>query len=401
MNARPRLLVCAAGLLACGGALAQSTDRPWYVGLTQDFTHQSNVLGTSTGEISDTISTTSLRGGVNQTFGRQRLYADVSLSHARYADLSGRDHSGYTFGAGLDWATVERLSGSLTLNSQRRQTDFSVGGIVPVTVSNIERSDEVGFRARLGVVTRLSFEAGFGHRRVTFSAPEYADREYRQDNANAGVVYRPSDILSLSAGVSGAKTRFATAAAGQPAADRSRRQDVYASADWSPTGASTIAARLAVGKQEYDLGTAADFDGVTGSLIWNWRPGARLALATTLSRDIGQDSGFRRVEEGSPVTATDFARISNRIGVTARYELTAKINLTAGLGYSRRNLVDGFTGASGRDETNDFSVGARWAATRTLSFGCDASHESRRASGAGSSDLDNNRFGCFGSVTLD
>lgn len=401
MTARFNPLALAVSMLACSGALAQEADRPWYVGLTQDFTYQSNVLGTSSSEVSDIISTTTLRGGLNQPFGRQRLYANASLSRLRYNDLSSRNHNGYMVGAGLDWSTIERLSGSLTLNSQRQQTDFTVGGIVPVTSSNIERSDELAFRARLGVVTTLAFELGLGHRRVDFSAPEYADREYRQDNGSLGVVYRSSDILSLSAGVSGAKTRYAAPATGQTSADRNQRQDVYVAANWVPTGASTVAARLAVGKQEYDLGTAADFDGVTGSLVWNWRPGARLALATTLSRDVGQDSGFQRLVDGTAVSATDFARVSNRLGVTARYELTAKINLTAGLGHTRRDLVNAFSGASGRDETTDASLGARWAATRTLAFGCDAGLERRRASGAGSSNLDNDRFGCFGSLTLD
>ena len=70
-------LVAGACAWFAGAALAQSADRPWYIGLGQDFTHQSNVLSSATGEISDTISTTTLRGGVNVPFGRQRAYANV------------------------------------------------------------------------------------------------------------------------------------------------------------------------------------------------------------------------------------------------------------------------------------------------------------------------------------
>jgi len=395
------LTTLAACLAMHGSASAQTTDRPWYVGITQDFTHDSNILGTTTGEISDTVSTTSLRGGVNVPFGRQRFYGNASLSHQRYSELKERDNDGYAVGLGLDWSTIERLSGALTLNSQRRQADFNVGGIVPVTISNIERSDEVALRARLGADTMFAFEGGVGHRRVEFSAPEYASQEYKQDNANLGVVYRPSAIISLSAGVAAAETKYLAAAAGQTAPDRNKRRDLYVGANWVPTGASTINARLAYGKQEYDLATAANFKGVTGSLSWNWRPSGLLALVTTLSRDSGRESGFLRSQEGTIVSGTDLAQVTNRFGLTADYELTGKIMVTGALSYARRNLVDGFSGASGRDNTTVATIGARWAATRVLSIGCSVGRESRSASGTGSTDLDNDRYGCFGSLTFD
>lgn len=388
-------------LTAFASASAQTLERPWYLGLTQDFTHQSNILQLPTGEISDTISTTTLRGGVNANLGRQRLYANAALNHQRYSDLSERNNDGYVVGLGLDWQTIERLSGSLKFDSQRRQADFNVGGIVPVSVSNIERSDDLTFRARVGVVTMFSFDAGLGHRRVSFSAPEFAPQEYKQDSADVGIVYRPSGILSLSTGVSGADTRYLAASVGQTSPDRNKRRDVFVGANWVPTGASTVNARLAYGKQDYDLATAADFKGVTGALSWNWRPSGRLALVTALSRDSGRESGFLRSQEGSIVSATDLAQVTNRLGVSADYEVTGKIGLSAGLSYARRTFVDGFSGASGRDNVTGLTIGARWAVTRSIALGCNAARDSRSASGVGSTDYDNDRFGCFGSVTLD
>jgi hypothetical protein len=396
MHLRPTLFATATGLLLSGAALAQSGDRPWLVGLTQDFTHESNTLGSATGsETSDTISTTTLRGGLNLPFGRQRAYANAALNHQRYNKLDARDNNGYSLDAGLDWSTIERLSGSFVINANRQQADFNVGGIVPVSLSNIERSEDFNARVRLGVVTVLSFDAGFGHRRVSFTAPEFASREYKQDSGSLGVSYRPSGILTLGAGVSGQRTRFVVAAPGQTSPDRSDRQDVYVTANWVPTGASTVNARVNVGKTEYELATGADFEGVTGSLSWAWRPTGLLSLTTTLSRDTGQESGFLRLVEGSTVSATDFSQVTNALTVQAGYELTGKISLNAGAGYARRYL------AGGDDNTTTVSLGARWAATRTLAFGCNASRDSRSASGASSTDYDNDRFGCFGQLTLD
>lgn len=403
MNARYTPLAAVVGLLMHGAALGQaaSADRPWYVGATQDFTHESNVLGTATGEISDTISTTMLRAGLNQPFGRQRLRADATLSHQRYKDLTERDNSGYTVGLLLDWSTIERLAGNLSLASQRRQADVNVGGITPA-ISNIERSDELGFRARLGADSMLAFEAGLGHRRVEFSATEYAAREYKQDSGNVGIVYRPGGLLTLSAGVSGADTRYLAPEAGQTESDRNKRRDVYLSANWVPTGASTVDARIAYGTSEYDLATSTDFEGLTGTLRWIWRPSGRLTLTTALSRDSGQEAGYiRTAADDSTTSATDFSRVTNRVGVSAAYQLTGKIDLVAELSYARRGLVDRVTGVTGRDNTSMAALGARWAVTRTIALGCNVSRESRAASGVGSTDFDNDRFGCFGSVTID
>ena len=404
MTFRPTLAAFAAfaaGLVVSGAGWAQATDRPWNVGVVQDFTHNSNVYNTSTNSAGDTVSTTTLRGGLNLRFGRQRAYANASALHQRYSDANARSHNGYTLGTGLDWSTVERLSGSFTLDANRRLTDFNVGGIVPVTLANIEQTKDFNARVRLGVVTLLAFEAGVGQRQVSFSAPEFASREYKQDNGSLGVTYRPSAILTLGTGLSVQRTRFLAAAPGQSAPDRSDRQDAYLSANWVPTGASTVNARVNFGKTEYERATAADFSGITGSLSWAWRPTGRLGLTTLLSRDTGQESGFLRLVEGAAVSATDFSQVSNALSLQASYALTGKIGLTAGLTYTRRTLVDGFTGVAGSDISKLASLGAIWAATRTMSLGCSAGYDSRSATGIGSDSFSNKRFGCFGQFMLD
>ena len=403
MHIRLNLLAAATGLALSTAASAQSADRPWYVGLTQDFTRESNPLGLPPGssERSDTLSTTTLRGGLNQPFGRQRAYANAVLNYERYNDFSERDNKNYAIGAGLDWSTAERLSGNVTINANQQQSDFIVGGVIPVSVSNIERSEDLNARVRLGVVTAMGFDASLGTRQVSFSQPEYASREYKQDTATLGISYRTSGILSLGAGFRGERTRYRSAAPGQTEPDQSDRQDFYVVADWVPTGASTVNARLFFGKIEYKLATAADFDGMAGSLVWAWQPTGQLNLRTTLSRDSGLDSGYLRLDESGTVSATDFSQLTNALTIRADYLVTGKVTLTGGFGYEKRDFVNGFTGATGNDDTRRVSLGARWAATRTLAFGCNASRESRSASGFGSSPYDNDRFGCFGQIALD
>jgi Putative beta-barrel porin 2 len=389
-QARRTALALAAGLTLQAAAVAQSADRPWYV------------LTSPTNEIDDFISTTTLRGGINQTFGRQRLFANAALNHQRFQELKDRNNNGYNFDAGVDWSTVERLSGTVRLYSTRRQTDFNVGGIVPISLSNLERADDLEFRARLGVVTKLGFEAGVGQRRLRYSAFEFAPRQYDQNYGSLGISYRPSGILGLSAGVGGAKTKYKAPEIGQSVPDRARRSDVFVAANWVPTGASTVDARLAYTKQEFDRATSADFGGMTGNLRWTWKPSGRLSLTTVLLRDLSQDAGFLRLDPSNNLqSGADFAQTTNELSVLGRYELTGKIIATGGVAYAKRKLVEGFTGAVGRDNTTTLSAGLAWAATRTITAGCGTSYETRSGSGTGTADFDATRVNCYASVTID
>jgi hypothetical protein len=398
-----RCALLAAPLALAGvQAQAQAGSSPYYLSAMQDFSHQSNVNSQPAGaEVSDTISTTTLRGGVNALFGRQRAYANAAVNHQRYGDLTTLDNTGYNVTAGLDWATVERLSGTLSLGSDRRQAALN-SGIATASLRNTQRADEATAKVRLGGDSILGFDASLAHRRVTFSAPEFATRQYRQDSGSAGVTYRVGGSLTLGAGLSTQKTDYRVAVPPQIIPDASKGNDVYFTANWVPSGASTVAARLNIGKTEYEQATAANFDGATGSLSWNWRPTGRFALTTMLSRDTGQDLGFQRAPDGtSPNRATDFSQVTDALSLNATYELTGKIVLTGGLTTSHRKLVDAANAGTGSDTTNSATIGARWAATRVFSLGCNAGRESRSASGTGTNSYDNDRVGCFVQATID
>jgi Putative beta-barrel porin 2 len=396
------LATCLAAHLPLAAQQAENTNRPWNVGLSQDITHYSNALsGPSGSEVGDTIWTTTLSGGVSVPFGRQRAFANGSLSHSRYSKLDGLDGQGYNLAAGVDWSTVGNLSGNLVANAGRRQADFNTG-VSTVSLKNNESYEELRARALLGGVGLLGIEGTLGYRRVDFSAPEFDSREYVQNSASAGVVYRPSSALALGTGLSVQYSDYDVPAFGQSKPDTNSRRELYVTADWTVTGASKVGTRLNFGKTDYERPNADDFSGVTGSAFWEWRPTGRTALTTTLSRDTGQESGFQSLVNGgrTRLTATDFSRVTNIFSLSANYELTGKIVLTGALSYARRSLVDSISGRAGNDNTTVTSLGANWAATRIINVGCKVGHETRSASGFGSFDYSGNTFGCLGSVTL-
>jgi hypothetical protein len=394
--------VCVALHLPLAAQQADDAKRPWNVGLSQDVTRFSNAFNAPRGgEASDTTWTTTLNGGVTVPFGRQRAFANGSLSHTRYSNADGLDGQGYNFGVGVDWETVGNLSGNLQANAGRRQADFNTG-VSTASLKNNESFQELNARALWGGVSLLGIEGTLGYRRVNFSAPEFDAREYEQNSASAGVVYRPSSALTLGTGLSVQYSDYDVPAFGQSSPDSSSRRDLYVTGNWNATGASSFSTRLNFGKTDYERANADDFTGVTGNVAWQWRPTGRTALTTTLSRETGQESGFQNLTNGgrTRLTATDFSRVTNIFSLGANYDLTGKIILTGALTHARRSLVDSISGRNGNDSTTVTSLGARWAATRIVSLGCKVGHETRSASGFGSTEYSGNNFGCVGSITL-
>jgi hypothetical protein len=402
----------AAGALCSAQVQAQTaasaSERPWYVGLNQDFTHVSNVLGATRGnEVSDTISTTTLLGGINTRLGRQRLFADAQLNTSKHREVDERDTDGYSLGLGVDWATIERLSGTVRIGAQQRQTEFGGSGVAQVSLSNVEKTQEFDATLRLGGEALLTYEAGIGWRKVDFSAPEFALGEYTQQSGRMGLVYRPSGLLTLRGGLQGTRTDYDVADA------RANDKGVYLGATWVPTGISTVTANLSYGR-ERATAVSEGFRGVTGSLAWAWRPTGRLATNVSLSRAKGREAGFLRTSDSptpdpatpttptapTTISANNFSQVTNRLVLSAGYELTGKISLSASIDASQRNYGSVAT-TGGKDRETGASLGARWAALRTVTVGCDIGYSDRNNTSAANTDAKNERFGCNVGVRLD
>ena len=111
----------AAALVLLASPLAMAETSPYYIGVSQAFGHESNLyrVGGNAGlpagaqSESDTISTTSLVAGIDQTWGRQRLSGSGSLRASRYAKNDQLNNEGY----GLNLGRTRRIVSASTQRS--------------------------------------------------------------------------------------------------------------------------------------------------------------------------------------------------------------------------------------------------------------------------------------------
>ncbi len=413
-----RLLAVAAAVfvLCTAAAHAQNSRNPYYIGASQTLTHDSNLLRVSEGTVvppgysqADTVSSTALLAGFDQPFGRQRAYANAALRSNRYSSNDRFNNQSYSASGGLDWSTIERISGSVTAAANRSLQRYTSEEVGFLNDKNLQTATSLNARASIGMVTQYSLEVNGGWQQVrnSLDVPSVKARDY--DDANAGFVlqWRPSSATALGAGLSGSSgryPRFRTDAAGEYQPDRFQRRNIDLTASLRFSGISSFEGRISSGRTTYDLNSARDFSGVTGSAGWMYQPTGKLQFSAGFSRDTGQES-YATIVSNRAATA-DYGRVSNNWRFQGNYQATGKIMLSAGLTYADRKLAqtvaNGLVPISvdGRDRTTVLALGARWTPLRNVAVGCDYGRENRRADGRLVSNLMSNTFGCSGQITL-
>lgn len=401
------LALAAIGLTQAGIAWAQSS--PYYFGASQAFTRESNVFRVPIGQVEsdDTYSTTSLLAGVDQKIGRQRLFGDAAVRLNRYQDNDQLNHTGYSADVGLDWETVQSLSGRLGYTAKENQARYGADVGPVLTTKNLERTQEFVARGQYGMASILSLEAAYVHRQLDYSAPEFAFQEFSQDSGRVGLLYRPGGLLTLGVGVRHTKGEFPFAIStgpGTAVSDDFTRNDIDLTAVYAATGQSTINARLSYTKEKHDAIVGRNLSESTGALSWDYKPTAKLAFTTEYIRDTGAETTFSRFDQSGVNGVGNNSVLSNTLALRAAYEVTAKIEMLLSGRYVERELTNNAQApglpATGKDRYGQARLGLNWMPTRSLLFGCSGGREKRGSNTALSYAYAVNIVSCMGQIKL-
>jgi hypothetical protein len=395
-----------------------SDPNPYYLGISQALTHDSNVTR-SPGGPSDNYSSTSLLGGFDQPIGRQRVFGNATVSANRFQDQDQLNNTSYGISGGLDWQTVADLSGNLNGGVGRFLAAPAASGVVPGTNRNIGDTKNANAVIRWGGASRFSVEGALGYSEIEYSAPEYVTSNSSTDSGSLGLYYRPGGNLRL--GVAGRVTKtdtpqavLITGTGFQSNSVRSKNLDLII--DYELTGLLSTNARISYTKQTNSGLTSADFSGVTGNISLQYRPTAKTTFNAFASRDVGFNSSLFNTFGiafigATPVLTTVSGlsqnnQITNTIGLNIGYAATAKVTANASLRYARARLVTTVVTQSASEAVPDTTdilktaqLGATWAIARNWSANCSVAHEARDVSGNLSYAYSANTISCAGQYT--
>ncbi|MCW7537292.1 hypothetical protein OOT46_05430 [Aquabacterium sp. A7-Y] len=357
---------------------------PYYLQASQEFSRESNLFRDRDGaERSDTISSSTLQVGVDQPIGRQRLVGSAMVQRNLYKDQSHLNNTAYGVNVRADLETVNRISGGLRYSNSRRLAEFETGS---ATTRNTERNlltlQEFGARGQLGMASLWVLETGYTFRDQDYSAKAFESLVQKSHAVNFGTKYRPSDLINFGLGYRQTAGRIPNYRPGIE--DEYDRKDIDFTVLWKPNGLSTLDMRLSRTHTDHDVVDAKDFKGFTGNIGYSYRPGGKLSYKLNLIRETNDDTSlldfgeFAGIDLGSQPLENTRTITSLRFGTV--YDATAKIRLTGGLRYIRRNIEEtGLVNRNGSDRTTVATLGANYAFSRNWTFGCNVAWEKRKA----------------------
>ena len=407
--------VCLAVALAGVSGACAAEESPYYIGASQTFTRDSNVFRQSEGGlvVHDYYSSTGLLGGIDKLFGRQRVYLNGTAQANRYHNERQLNNTSYSLSTGLDWETVERLSGTLRYDDSQSLANYGATDLPGIiTVKDIQTVRQASATARYGVGARVGVDGSVAHRSIAFSA-SLDPRGYTENVGSLGVTWGTTGVLTLGTAYRATKSDSPSALIvpkililpiplppAVPAfippvygPDKVDRRDIDFTANWVATGLSTINARLSATHQTHSDNRLPNFSGLTGAVIWDYKPTGKLTFKTSLTRDTGTETAFTSGYALNVLpTEVQSNRINTIIGVDAAWEATAKIRVIGGLRHSNSKQAAG--GGSSSDSANQYSLGVNYLPTRTISLGCNLAHETH------SGVYTDNTASCTGQITF-
>jgi len=409
-------LLAMLAVAACCSARADEPN-PYYIGASQSLTHDSNVYRVPDGPAGNYSSTT-LLGGVDQRISRQRVYATGTLSYNKYFDQSALDNTSYVANAGWDWATLEKLSGTLNVNVNQSLANLNNNGNLLLASNNILNANQASASVRLGGDGLLSLEGFYAYSSLRYSAPQYLSSQSSGSSSSIGVYNRPhADIkLGVAARVTRSVSPYAIALDTPPGTApeyESNTQDgrnIDLSAEWRTTSQTQVNARLSWTTQTSSASGGNIFSGLTGAFSANYTPTAKLSFNVSASRDAGANGSFFNfvgTDPSAPATGlSNNSRVSALLSLYGAYAATAKVTFSTRLGYNRNKLVNSLTAGdfnSSDGYVEDYgsaALGVSYAAARNVLLSCNLAYQSTRVSGAAGYSYNANTASCLAQVTL-
>jgi hypothetical protein len=368
----PRLILALAAAAACGTAIAD----PYSFGASLSYRNYPNLYNAVDGaaKTSDSVVAGTLFAGLSQPLGRQRLYANTSVSSNRYMKTDNLNNVSYNLSGGLDWSTIERVSGNVFAGVTQSLQDFGLdANQVSAPEKNQYRTQNMGATVRVGVVTKITAEANYTRNKVSYSLASYANRETSQDTVGASLRYAPSTPLNFGIGLR--RTNGDVPGLG----DSFTRNDLDLFANYTVAAAHTFTSRLSWSKSKYDDLTARNLDGVTASIYWNWAITPKTTFSTSYSRDTGLDTSFLVFNNQQVPLQFDNSRVANVLSARLNYQVTSKVNTYVDGRFSQRKTINRVANIDqpGSEDQRNLAIGVGWTPTRAIGLGCDIGSLSR------------------------
>ncbi|HEY8048384.1 MAG TPA: XrtB/PEP-CTERM-associated polysaccharide biosynthesis outer membrane protein EpsL [Ramlibacter sp.] len=341
-------------------AFAQESlaDEGLHFGARAGVEHDSNVLRTSSGQVSDTAWTAGVGLRYDKQFSLQHLHANIDWDTWRYNSHSELNFNTLNYDAGWDWSITPRFHG--TVEADRHQ--YREVTTDPTGVNRIGRRTERNELAEAGFGVSGPFRvlAGVSHYKAESTEPGSWDGSPDITFAQAGVGYEASSGSTVNFRYKRGHGSYndPTFASFVALDSDFRDTEEELTARWLLTGKTTLDGRIAHVQRRHSSAPQLDFSGMAGSAHANWNITAKTRLVGGYEHDISASG----LPTGGHVD-------SDRFFISPVWQATYKTSFNLRWDHTRRQWKDvpGGTFSAGREDTvQSLQAGVDWNALRTI-----------------------------------
>lgn len=293
------------------------------------------------------------------------MAAALSVVDRSYSDHSDQNATTVDGALRWGWAVGSLWSGKLNLTQREAPRSFAD------TLLRRERSINTLRQAEAEAEYRWhpSWITLAG---VTQTASRYSDSqssasEYDETAVEAGVGYRPATGNQLDLRARFADGDYINRDAPGLASGYTQR-DLRLAGDWQVTGLSRFSGYVGYTNRSYSGDDRLNFSGATGRLVYDWTPTGKLALRTTVRRELGAD-----IDE-----VIDNFVITRALSLEPRWFMTEKVTLWGHAEWLKRDLNQDARSVRDEPRTRIYGLGLTWQPRPHIELGT-AYHHSRRS----------------------
>ncbi|HYF20851.1 MAG TPA: outer membrane beta-barrel protein [Ramlibacter sp.] len=323
-----------------------------------------NVLRTSAGQISDTITGLGLGLRYTKRISQQVVVLDVEANQYNY-DRLGTDYNTLNYAAAWNFR-FGQVDG--VASAERRQfRDVTANGAVGIVNRRTERQELLEGRYRLGAAWRIL--AGLQNNTTRSNDPTAWDGNQEVRSVRFGGAYEFASGSSITARWRVGDGEFQNAPAGAGAGFDDNEVDV--SLRWLFSPRTTINARLGHLDRDHDGAPGRNFSGVVGGADVSYMITAKTSVVAGYARDLGSYLGG---------TAGHLS--SDRWFVGPTWRATELITVTGRYEHETRRFEDaaGSPDVGRRDRFNVLSAGVDWSIRRSITLSAQLRNERRSSS---------------------
>lgn len=321
---------------------------------------------------SDIIGVTTLVGDFDRRYSRQRLRADLGLTHAAYSTHSDLDYTVPAVRLAWDWQLGNHWSGVL----RRDYVETPAGFEDTIGTEQLIRERNLT-AASANYWWHPDWATGLGASSVrnTYRDDARPSSDSDVDDIDLNLTYRPASGNRVVFTLRDTDGRYPGRPAVQDSIRDYEQQDVRTRGEWRLTDATRVVGDIGYTWRSYDLAPNRDFDGITGRVQVQWQPSYKTAFELSWRREIGAEEDL--VANYAVTSALVFApswRISEKLRLGARLERS-----TRDFGGDPELGVSADEVPSRDDRTTRYGLTLDYSPIRSVQLGLGAEHQQRRS----------------------